>query len=105
MLDDHFRGVPGPARAVEYSLDTQSMIARLVWQYRPAPAVISPIMGSAQRLADGTTLVGFGAAGRVDEVKGDGTVLWSATLTSDKAAVALPFYRALRIRSLYEARP
>jgi len=105
MLDDHFRGVPGPARAVEYSLDTQTMIARLVWQYRPSPAVISPIMGSAQRLADGTTLVGFGAAGRVDEVKGDGTVLWSATLTTDKTAAALPFYRALRIRSLYEARP
>jgi len=105
MLDDHFRGIPGPARAAEYSLDTQNMIARLVWQYRPSPAVISPIMGSAQRLADGTTLVGFGAAGRVDEVKGDGTVLWSATLTSDKSAAALPFYRALRIRSLYEARP
>ncbi len=104
MLDDHFRGAPGPARAAEYSLDTQNMIARLVWQYRPSPAVISPIMGSAQRLADGTTLVGFGAAGRVDEVSGDGTVRWSATLSSDKTPAALPFYRALRIRSLYEAR-
>ena len=104
MLDDHFRGAPGPARAAEYSLDTQRMIARLVWQYRPSPAVISPIMGSAQRLNDGTTLVGFGAAGRVDEVSGDGTVRWSATLTSGNTPAAIPFYRALRIRSLYEAR-
>ena len=59
----------------------------------------------ADVVGDGTTLVGFGAAGRVDEVTGDGTVRWSAALTSDKTAVALPFYRALRIRSLYEARP
>ena len=80
MLDDHFRGSPAPARAVEYSLDTQSMIARMVWQYQPSGAVISPIMGSVQRLADGATLVGFGAAGRVDEVGSDGSVQWSATL-------------------------
>lgn len=101
MLDDHFRGAPGPARAAEYSLDTQAMIARLVWQYRPSPAVVSPIMGSAQRLSDGGTLVGFGAAGRVDEVQSDGTVLWSAKLMLDGMASALPFYRAVRLRSLY----
>src|SRR5262249_14689975 len=81
MLDDHFRGAPGPARAVEYRLDTQAMVAQLVWQYRPANPVISPIMGSAQRLPGGGTLVGFGAAARVDEVQADGTVLWSANLT------------------------
>jgi len=102
MLDDHFRGVPTPARAVEYSLDTQSMIARMVWQYQPS-AVISPIMGSAQRLPNGATLVGFGAAGRVDEVAGDGSLVWSATLSSDNAA-SIPFYRAVRLGSLYEYR-
>jgi hypothetical protein len=104
MLDDHFRGVPGPARAVEYSLDTRNMVARMVWQYRPSPAVISPIMGSAQRMSDGSTLVGFGAAGRVDEVDGTGTVRWSASLKLDASATAIPFYRAIRLRSLYEAR-
>ena len=103
MLDDHFRGVPGPARAVEYSLDTQAMVARLVWQYKPSPPIISPIMGSAQRIADGATLVGFGAAGRIDEVAADGTVRWSANLTSDAFSGAVPFYRALRLASLYEA--
>jgi hypothetical protein len=104
MLDDHFLGVPGPARAAEYSLDTQNMVARLVWEYRPSPPLVSPIMGSAQRLADGGTLVGFGAAGRVDEVANDGTVRWSATLRSDGAGGPLPFYRAVRLPSLYEAR-
>lgn len=103
MLDDHFRGVPGPARAVEYSLDAQNMVARLVWQYRPASTVISPIMGSAQRLGDGATLVGFGAAGRVDEVASDGSLRWSAKLTSDATGGPIPFYRALRLSSLYEA--
>ena len=104
MLDDHFRGVPAPARAVEYALDTRNMVARMVWQYQPAPPVISPIMGSAQRLSDGSTLVGFGAAGRVDEVGSDGVVRWSASLKLDASAQAIPFYRAIRLRSLYEAR-
>ncbi|HEV8447840.1 MAG TPA: arylsulfotransferase family protein [Gemmatimonadaceae bacterium] len=104
MLDDHFRGVPAPARAVEYALDTRNMVARMVWQYQPSPPVISPIMGSAQRLADGSTLVGFGAAGQVDEVGSDGTVRWSASLRFDAAASAVPFYRAIRLRSLYEAK-
>jgi hypothetical protein len=103
MLDDHFRGIPAPARAVEYALDTRGMVARMVWQYRPATAVISPIMGSAQRLSSGSTLVGFGAAGRVDEVQGDGVVVWSATLKSDATAAPIPFYRAIRIPSLYES--
>jgi len=103
MLDDHFRGVPAPARAVEYSLDTQSMVARMVWQYQPSVAVISPSMGSVQRLPNGATLVGFGAAGRVDEVAGDGSVISSATLRSgDTRAIA--FYRAVRVASLYEDR-
>src|SRR5262249_62205928 len=97
------RGVPGPARAVEYSLDTQAMVARLVWQYRPTTTVISPIMGSAQRLGDGATLVGFGAAGRIDEVRSDGTVRWSVNLTSAATGGPIPFYRALRLSSLYDA--
>jgi len=103
MMDDRFRGVRGPARAVEYSLDATTMVARMVWQYQPATAVISPIMGSVQRLANGATLVGFGAAGRVDEVEADGSVLRNATLRND--AMAIPFYRAVRIRSLYASVP
>jgi hypothetical protein len=105
MLDNHFRGSPAPARAVEYSLDTQTMMARMVWQYLPSGPVISPIMGSVQRLANGATLVGFGAAGRIDEVGSDGSVVWSATLRTDGVAGLLSFYRAVRLRSLYEHTP
>ena len=95
--------MPAPARAVEYALDTHTMVARMVWQYRPTAAVFSPIMGSAQRLANGSTLVGFGAAGRVDEVQSDGTLLWSANLKSDGTAAGIAFYRAIRLASLYES--
>ena len=105
MMDDHYRGSPRPARAVEYSLDTREMVARMVWEYRPSDGVISPIMGSAQRLANGSTLVGFGSAGRVDEVESDGRVAWSVTLRTDASAAAIPFYRAVRLQSLYEYRP
>jgi hypothetical protein len=104
MMDDHFRGAPAPARAVEYALDTQTMVARMVWQYQPSVSVISPIMGSVQRLRSGATLVGFGSAGRVDEVAASGDVVWSATLRTDVQAT-LPFYRAVRLRSLYAYAP
>jgi outer membrane protein assembly factor BamB len=101
LLDDQLHIVPGPARAVEYALDPLGKTATLVWQHQPNPAIISPIMGSVQRLTrSDATLIGFGAAGRVIEVAGDGSVSWSATLAStDGAPVA--FYRAIRLVSLY----
>ena len=57
-------------------------------------------MGSVQRLDNGATLVGFGAAGRVAEV-GRGVVTWSATLVADAGGAVVPFYRAVGVRSLY----
>ena len=100
LLDDELRSQPGPARAVEYALDVSGRVATLVWEYRPLPAVVSPIMGSVQRLASGATLIGFGAAGRVTEVAPNGTVTWTATLASDEGT-PVSFYRAVRLRSLY----
>jgi hypothetical protein len=78
------------------------MTATMVWEYRPSPGVVSTSMGSVQRLDNGATLVGFGAAGRVAEV-GDGVVTWSATLVADAGGggAAVPFYRAVGVRSLY----
>jgi arylsulfotransferase ASST len=99
LMDNHIR-TRGPARAVEYALDTQAMTATLVWEYRPSPGVISMSMGSVQRLANGSTLVGFGAAGRVAEVAGD-MVTWSATLAADEGGSPIPFYRAVALRSLW----
>jgi len=99
LMDNHVRSF-GSSRAVEYSLDTNLMIAHLVWEYRPEPPVFSPMLGSTQRLPNGATLVGFGATGRVVETSDNG-VSWSATLTSGAATHVVSFYRAIGIRSLY----
>jgi hypothetical protein len=100
LLDDQLHLIPGPARAVEYALDPAGKVATLVWQYRPEPPIISPIMGSVQRLASGATLVGFGAAGRLVEVAPNGDIRWAATLVLNGAA-PVGFYRAIRFGSLY----
>jgi hypothetical protein len=99
LMDNHVRSF-GPSRAVEYNLDTTRMIAHVVWEYRPDPPVFSPMLGSAQRLPNGATLVGFGAMGRVVETNERG-LSWNATLTSGAATHVLSFYRAIGIRSLY----
>ncbi len=100
LLDDQLHVVPRPARAVEYALDPLGKTATLVWQYQPNPPIVSPIMGSVQRLQSGATLIGFGAAGRVVEVDRDGSVRWAATLASGDG-VPVSFYRAIRLMSLY----
>jgi hypothetical protein len=100
LLDDELHAIPRPARAVEYALDPVTRVASLVWQYQPNPPIISPIMGSVQRLASGATLIGFGAAGRLLEVARDGSVTWAAMLASSDGT-PVSFYRAIRLVSLY----
>jgi len=100
LMDNRLRSQPPWARAVEYDVDAGARVARLVWQYSPSPPVASPIMGSVQRLANHNTVVGFAAAGRVDEVTPAGLVVWQATLLASDAT-PVSFYRAIRIASLY----
>lgn len=100
LLDNRLRSTPPAARAVEYALDTLTMTARLVWEYRPNPLVVSPVMGSVQRLANGNTVVGFAIPGRVDEVDPSGHLVAQARLLTGDG-VPVEFYRALRVPSLY----
>ena len=54
-------GKPGSgSSAHEYSLDESNKIARLVWSYTPSPGIAGPFQGSAQRLANGNTFIGWG---------------------------------------------
>jgi hypothetical protein len=79
--------------------------ATMVWQYYPSPRIFNDFTGSAQRLANGNTLVAFTRKGIVDEVGPDGTLLSRATLQTAPGRIATP-YRVTRIRSLYSyARP
>jgi Arylsulfotransferase (ASST) len=93
---------PQQSRAVEYRLDTRLMTATLVWEYRHAPSVYTPFVGSAQRYQNGNTLVGFGAAGLMTEVTSDGRVVWEGRLTVPGRPFTL-FYRVRKVPSLYRS--
>jgi len=88
---------PPASRAIEYRLDENARVAELVWEYRPNPPISSPILGFAQRLANGNTLVCFGRAQRIIEVDRTGAVVWDVRIDSP----GIYAYRALRIGSLY----
>jgi hypothetical protein len=65
---------PSFSRAIEYAIDTASMQATLVWQYRNMPDIYGMAMGYVQRLENGNTLIGWGAANpSVTEVRPDGS--------------------------------
>lgn len=100
LFDNGNYHVPPESRAVEYRLDTLAMTAAQVWEYRHVPAVFAPYVGSVQRYRNGHTLVGFGAAGVMTEVTGDGTVVWEGQLAVNGQSPA-PFYRVRELPSLY----
>jgi outer membrane protein assembly factor BamB len=100
LLFDNGRGhSPPESRAVEYRLDTASMTATMVWQFRHSPAVYTPVTGSVERLSNGNTLVAFAFAGVVDEVDTSGQLLWEAQLFN--GANAAVTYRVRSLPSLY----
>jgi hypothetical protein len=99
MFDNGWNHTPQRSRAVEYALDPGTREARMVWQYAPEPAVFVPFTGSAQRLANGNTVVTFTGAGFLDEVSPDGVLLSRMALRSGSESYTP--YRTQRIRSLY----
>jgi hypothetical protein len=105
IFDNGWTHSPPTSRAVEYELNTQTRTATMVWQYSPNPSIFNDFTGSAQRLANGNTLVAFTRKGIVDEVRPDGTLLSRATIETAPGLLAMP-YRVTRIKSLYSyARP
>ncbi len=101
LLDNgnfRYNGNLPESRAVEYALDTNTMTARLVWQYRHSPRVWASAMGSVQRLSTGNTLIGWGqniALGvpgtgptvTATEVTNDGTVVFELALDNGDAPI------------------
>ena len=86
------------SRVVEYEIDEAQKNVTKVWEYRKSPDIYSNNMGSAQRLPNGNTLIGWGFATMnggvpaVTEVDPNGNVIFE--LTFDKPLVAS--YRALK---------
>ncbi len=68
------------SRAVEYSLDEQAHTATRVWQYAPT-GWYAYFAGSAQRLGNGDTLVGWAAETKAiaSEVDAAGNLVWQLT--------------------------
>ncbi len=54
----------------EYKLDETNKIATLIWSYKPATNIYSWHYGSAQRLSNGNTFIGWGSAQVVPGVGG-----------------------------------
>ncbi|HEV3192007.1 MAG TPA: aryl-sulfate sulfotransferase, partial [Polyangiaceae bacterium] len=90
---------PAESRAVEYLLDTKTMTATLVWEFRHSPPIFTAVTGSVERLANGNTLVAFAFAGVVDEVDTSGRLLWEAQIF--KGPNQANTYRVRRLPSLY----
>lgn len=73
------------SRVVEYALDEENRVADLVWSYRP-DAANAPTGGSAQRLANGNTLIGWGgraADHSATEVDPQGNVVFEMDIFRD----------------------
>ena len=62
FFDNTRRGSDLSSRAVEYHLDEENKVATLVWQYIPDEPVLGVFRGSAQRLPNGNTFIGWGNA-------------------------------------------
>jgi Arylsulfotransferase (ASST)/Carbohydrate binding domain/Dockerin type I domain len=84
---------PSASRAVEYQLDLTDMTATMVWQFRHSPDWFTDVMGNAQRLPDGHTLIDFvqGNHPRVVEVDSDGVQQYELDVTPHAQ-----IYRALK---------
>jgi hypothetical protein len=100
FFDNGLAHVPPESRALEYRLDLKKMTATLVWEYRHDPPVFNAFVGSVQRVQNGNTLVGYGAANLITEVSSSGQRIWEGRLTVDGQGVPF-FYRVRRIVSLY----
>ncbi|MFL6060835.1 MAG: aryl-sulfate sulfotransferase [Marmoricola sp.] len=95
----------GSTRVAEYHLDTTAHTATLVWSYDPS-ATYASFAGSARRLADGDTLIGWAdyRGALATEVDAEGTVVWNVTAPAGTGGhKSYATYRAEPITDLTDA--
>ena len=91
--------VPAPSEGMEYKIDETNKTVTQVWSFTHALPVFATFMGNTQRLADGNTVLGWGAPSQANgysfitmtEVSPDNQTLFE--LTFDQSYVS---YRAFR---------
>ncbi|HXN39930.1 MAG TPA: arylsulfotransferase family protein [Solirubrobacteraceae bacterium] len=80
------------SRAVRIALDFKTHEARLAGVYtHPDPSLLAASQGNMQTLADGNTVVGYGAVPEISEYAHNGSLLFDAHQPFD-----MTFYRAFR---------
>jgi len=93
LFDNGLPEVRPTSRAMEYALDEINMTATVVAEYKNTPETFSVAMGSAQRLENGNTLVGWGSGyPAMTEFRSDGTKAFELLLDGP-----LVSYRAFRL--------
>jgi hypothetical protein len=104
LFDNDTDSGTNESRAAEYALDTTTSpwTATLVWSTSPGPGMFTPVMGGAQRMANGNTLVDYAQADTVMETDPTGTKThWTLTVPGASRGI----YRAYRLTSLYQYSP
>ncbi len=92
---------PGrPSRAQEYKLDEKNKVATYVWSWVPTNNISAVARGSAERLPNGNTFIGWGTSltpgytgPDVTEVAPDGSKVWELQFNDP----TVDSYRAFRI--------
>lgn len=98
LYDNGTNHAPGESRPVEYAIDATSKKATFVWDFEHPTTIFTTFMGSAQRLPNGNTLVGYSTSAVLTEVDPDGNVVAEGT-KMDGGTPSI-FYRALWIPTL-----
>lgn len=98
MYDNGTNHDPGESRAVEYALDESGKTATMAWEFRHGPRIFTTFMGSAQRLPDGNTLIGYSTDATIVLVDPDGNVVAEGR-KMDGSTPSI-FYRAVWVPTL-----
>jgi hypothetical protein len=97
LFDNGFYHDPPVSRALEYELNEDAMTATLVWSHQDNRQA-ARIMGSAQRLDNGNTVIGWGHNNHIiTEVRPDGTTAFELQFLPDPDTDSLQWtYRGFR---------
>ena len=78
VFDNGYHKSPAQSRVVEYAIDENLGTYEQVWEYPDPSGRFVQLLGDAQRLPDGNTLISWSTAGLITEVNSSGDVVWQA---------------------------
>ena len=69
-------GIEQESLVLELAVDDATQTVDIVWRYGEGLGFFANVQGSGIRLANGNTLINWGAAGVIQEVTADKVVVW-----------------------------